>query len=291
MSRNIALCMEYDGTAFVGSQWQAEGRSVQGELEAAWTSLTGEARRWTFAGRTDAGVHALAQVANCQTETRHGLATIVRALNAISGPDLAIHAAWEMPAGFNARFSARQRSYRYLLDNAATPAASLRARAVHVDRPLDVAAMEAALAWIIGEHDFRAFAGSGQEGSTVRTCTAARLERQPLLGRQVIAVVLSANGFLRHMVRNLVGTLLLTGLGKCDPARFAALLAAGDRRAAGPTAPAHGLYLETISYDPAFAPLQMSERWDHMTYWRPYEAAPRPTRPAGAEGQAEEGSI
>ncbi|HEY1011273.1 MAG TPA: tRNA pseudouridine(38-40) synthase TruA [Herpetosiphonaceae bacterium] len=291
MSRNIALCFEYDGTAFVGSQWQAEGRSVQGEVEAAWARLTGEFRRWTFAGRTDAGVHALAQVANCQTETRHGLETIVRALNANSGSDLSIHAAWEMPAGFNARFSARQRSYRYLLDHAATPAASLRGKAVHVDRPLDLEAMAAALTCLPGEHDFSAFAGAGHEGSTVRFCTEARLERQTLLGRELVAVVLSANAFLRHMVRNLVGTLLLTGLGKCDPARFAAILAAGDRRDAGPTAPAHGLYLETISYDPAFAPLQMSERWDHLTYWRPYEAAPRPTRPAGAEGQAEEGSI
>lgn len=284
MERNIALCFEYDGTAFIGSQWQVTGRSVQAELEAAWTRLTGETQRFQLAGRTDTGVHALAQVANAPTATNHTLNTIVRALNALTSSDLSIHAAWEMPAGFNARFSARQRTYRYLLDVAATPAATLRSRATYIDRPLDLKAMDLALTYLVGEHDFRAFAGAGQPGSTVRTISTASLEPQTIMGRPLVGIVISANGFLRHMMRNMIGTLLMVGHNQITPQGFAAILESEDRRQAGPTAPPHGLYLETISYDPAFAPLQSSERWDHVSYWRIHQAAPLATTPQSAAG-------
>lgn len=278
MSRTIALCFEYDGTAFCGSQWQTDGRSVQGELETAWRRLTGETLRWTFAGRTDAGVHALAQVAHCQSETRHSLDTLARALNALTAADLTIHEAWELPGNFHARFSARQRSYRYLLDISPSPSALLHERVLAVGLPLDIAAMAQALELLVGEHDFAAFTGAGQVGGTLRTCSAASIAPGELLGRPLVTVNLSANAFLKHMIRNIVGTLLLVGQGRLDVAGWAAVFASRDRRQAGPTAPPHGLYLETISYDPMFAPLEASTRWDGKTYWRTYQESSKAAR-------------
>lgn len=278
MSRTIALCFEYDGTAFCGSQWQTDGRSVQSELETAWRRLTGETLRWTFAGRTDAGVHALAQVAHCQSETRHSLDTLVRALNALTAADLTIHEAWELPGNFHARFSARQRSYRYLLDISPSPSALLHQRVLAVGQPLDIAAMAQALELLIGEHDFAAFTGAGQVGGTLRTCSAASIASGELLGRPLVTVDLSANAFLKHMIRNIVGTLLMVGQGRLSLAEWAAVFASRDRRQAGPTAPPHGLYLETISYDPAFAPLEASSRWDGKTYWRTYPESSQEAR-------------
>lgn len=270
MRRTIALCFEYVGTAFVGSQWQREGRSVQGTLEAAWTQFTGDQQRWVFAGRTDAGVHALAQVAHTQSATTHDLNTIVRAINAIVGNDVCIHQAWEMPDTFHARFSARQRTYRYMLDVGSVQSALLQNHVVHIARPLNTEAMQTALDSLIGEHDFAAFAGAGQEGSTIRTCTVAQLEDGAMLGRSLLTIRLSANAFLKHMVRNIIGTVLLIGTDRLTLDEWRTIVASNDRRTAGPTAPSHGLYLETIEYDPGVAPLATSSRWDGLSYWRTY---------------------
>ena len=246
--RNIALRIEYDGTDFVGSQWQNNGRTVQGELEGAWTQLTQERRRINLAGRTDAGVHARGQVANVRTETTHDLATIQRGLNAILPEDIAVLAAWEVPLEFHARHSAIRRDYRYLIDNGRVASPLLRRHAVHVAQRLDRAAMAEALANLLGTHDFAAFAGSQQEGSTVRTCYLVNCTSVSVWGQPLIAIDIAANAFLRHMVRNIVGTLLLVGEGKLDAKGFAAVLASRDRRQAGRTAPAHGLYLMSVSY-------------------------------------------
>jgi tRNA pseudouridine38-40 synthase len=247
--RNIALRIAYDGTDFVGSQWQNNGRSVQGELEGAWEQLTQERRRINLAGRTDAGVHAHGQVASVRTETRHDLATIQRGLNAIVPQDIAVVAAWEVPYEFHARHSAIRRDYRYLIDNDRAGSPLLRQRAVHVPQHLDEAAMRAALKKLLGTHDFAAFAGAGQtEGSTIRTCYTAECAAHRLWEQSLIIIDLAANAFLRHMVRNIVGTLLLVGEGKIDAEDFAAVFAGRDRRRAGRTAPAHGLYLMSVSY-------------------------------------------
>ena len=249
VTRNIALRIAYDGTDFVGSQWQNNGRSVQGELEGAWEQLTQERKRMNLAGRTDAGVHAHGQVASIRTETRHDLATIQRGLNAIVPDDIAVQAAWEVEYDFHARHTAVRRDYRYLIDNGVAASPLLRYRAVHVPYQLDATAMSEALETLLGKHDFAAFAGAGQnEGSTVRTCHAAECARAGLWGQPLIQIDLAANAFLRHMVRNIVGTLLLVGEHKIDRAGFAALLAGRDRRRAGRTAPAHGLYLMSVSY-------------------------------------------
>lgn len=246
--RNVALRIEYDGTDFVGSQWQNNGRSVQGELEGAWEQLTQERRRVNLAGRTDAGVHARGQVASIRTETKLDTATLQRGLTAILPDDVAVLEAWEVPTDFHARHTAIRRDYRFLLDNGPVASPLLRNHAVHVGKRLDVKAMQGALSKLLGTHDFAAFAGAGQEGSTVRTCYLASCQSADVWGQPLIAVDIAANAFLRHMVRNIVGTLLLVGDGKMSDDGFAGILASRDRRRAGRTAPAHGLYLISVSY-------------------------------------------
>jgi tRNA pseudouridine38-40 synthase len=249
-TRNIALRLEYDGTHFAGSQFQQGVRTVQGELEAAWTRLTGETRRWAFAGRTDAGVHARGQVANARTTTRHGLDVVQRALNALLPDDLAVLDAWEADTRFHARFSARERAYRYLLLNEQWPAPLLRTRTVHVPEPLDAAAMHEAATLLVGEHDFAAFGTAPTAGgSTVRHCVRAGCRRDEEADRRIIVVDIAANGFLRHMVRAVVGTLILVGRRRLAPFDVAEILASRQRARGGPTAPPHGLYLETVLYD------------------------------------------
>jgi tRNA pseudouridine38-40 synthase len=245
--RNVALRIEYDGTDFVGSQWQSNGRSVQGELERSWEQLTQERRRINLAGRTDAGVHARGQVANVRSETRLDLESIRRGLTAILPKDVAVLEAWEVPDEFHARHSAIRRDYRFLIDNGRVGSPLLRRHAVHIARQLDTGAMQSALEVLLGTHDFAAFAGV-QEGSTVRTCYWASCQTVEVWGQPLIAIELAANAFLRHMVRNIVGTLLLAGEHRLGKEEFAAVLASRDRRKAGRTAPAHGLYLMSVSY-------------------------------------------
>ncbi|HEU5011933.1 MAG TPA: tRNA pseudouridine(38-40) synthase TruA [Roseiflexaceae bacterium] len=248
--RNIAFRIEYDGTDFVGSQWQNNGRSVQGALEEAWEQFTQERRRFVLSGRTDAGVHARGQVANVRTETQHDIATILRGMNAILPEDVAVQEVWKASFDFHARYDAIRRSYRYLIDVARVPSPLLRRHVVHVGHNLTIAAMHAAVQALCGTHDFAAFAAGTPEGSTVRTCYAASCGVVETLGRELIAIDIAANGFLHHMVRNIVGTLVLVGENKLDPDGWQAILASRDRRKAGRTAPAHGLYLMSVAYPP-----------------------------------------
>lgn len=205
--RNVVLQLEYDGTHFVGSQSQAQGRTVQDELERAWARLTGEERRWTFAGRTDAGVHAQGQVANVRTETAYPLTTMQRALNALLPPDIAVRKVWEAELAFHARASAVRREYRYTILNEAWPAPLLRATTWQIAAALDVVAMDEAARLLRGQHDFAAF-GVVDRGPTVRECFAASCAVHEQGAYRLIAVDLVANGFLRHMVRAVVGSTL-----------------------------------------------------------------------------------
>lgn len=247
--RNIAVRIAYDGTNFVGSQWQTHGRTIQSELEKAWEELTKEQKRFVLAGRTDAGVHALGQYANVRTDSQLPIATIRRGLNALVPRDISVFDAWEVPESFHARFSATRREYRYLIDTSLVALPFLRHQVVHVPSHLDVDAMKQALAVLVGEHDFAAFAGAGpSEGSTVRHCFWARCEMVEHFGRTLIAIDLAANAFLRHMVRNIVGTVLLVGQKRMPLDGFLQVLESRDRKQAGPTAPAHGLYLVSVVY-------------------------------------------
>jgi tRNA pseudouridine38-40 synthase len=247
--RNVALRLAYDGTDFIGSQYQNEGRSVQGALEQAWEELTQERRRVTLAGRTDAGVHAAGQVANIFTETAHSPRTILRGMNAKLPEDVAIQAARDVGQDFHARHSANRREYRYLIDNNDAWLPTLRNYVLYVEQKLDVAAMSEALPYLEGTHDFAAFSALvPDQRSTVRTCYTARLSEIELFGRRLIAIDLAANAFLQHMVRVIVGTALLVGRRKISPEGFQKILEGRDRKAAGPTTVPHGLTLVSVGY-------------------------------------------
>ncbi|MBA3946535.1 MAG: tRNA pseudouridine(38-40) synthase TruA [Herpetosiphonaceae bacterium] len=250
--RNIAVQLEYDGTHFVGSQYQAQGRTVQAEVEGAWQRLTGEDRRWTFAGRTDAGVHAQGQVANVCTTTTQTVATVQRALNALLPPDIAVRATWEVSAEFHARRSAVQRRYRYTILNQVAPSALQRYRWWHVWTPLDLGAMREAARYLVGEHDFGSF-GVVDQGSTVRRCMLAHCLGQERDGYALVVIDLAANGFLRHMVRTITAILVDVGRGKLVPSDVRPLLERADRSLVQVMAPAHGLSLMAVQYGTAAA--------------------------------------
>jgi tRNA pseudouridine38-40 synthase len=240
------LILEYDGTGLVGWQRQPEGVSVQAALETAIEKFCGEAARVHGAGRTDAGVHALAQVAHVDLAREHPTDTIRGALNHHLRPApisvLAVEAAAPV---FDARRSAVERVYRYRILNRRPPPMLDRMRVWHVAPPLDVAAMQAGARHLIGRHDFSTFRDSlCQAKSPVKTLDALDVTR----AGEEIHIEARARSFLHHQVRNMAGTLKLVGLGQWRPDDVAAALAARDRRAGGPTAPAEGLYLVEVKY-------------------------------------------
>lgn len=248
--RGIALLLEYDGTAFAGSQVQPGERTVQGVLEGALEEFTGERERIAFAGRTDAGVHASGQVAALSTGSTHSPATFRDALNHFLPEDVVVRAAAEVPVGFDPRRHASGRVYRYRLEDglgAVVRRPLGRLRAWQLGRPLDVPAMAAALAQLpLGvEQDWAAFAGATPEGySTVRTMFGAGVER---CGPHDVQVTLEATGFLPHQVRMTVGALERVGGGRLSPQEFAGLVD-GTPGSAGSAAPPQGLTLVSVGY-------------------------------------------
>jgi tRNA pseudouridine38-40 synthase len=257
--RTVKLTMAYDGTRFVGWQRQASGESIQGWLERALERLEGAPVTVHGAGRTDAGVHALAQVASVSLGGTHDSATLIRALNAQLPPDIRIRAVEDVALDFHARFSARRKTYRYLVRQAPFADPFERTFAWHVPEPLRISDMIAAAAALQGTHDFSAFRSAGSEvTTTVRTIFRSELrglsggagvpETNPV--GVLLAYDVEGDGFLRHMVRAIAGTLVEVGRGARTVESVAALLRAGTARAeAGPTAPAHGLYLVGVAYD------------------------------------------
>jgi tRNA pseudouridine38-40 synthase len=241
------LTIEYDGTGLVGWQRQANGVSVQEALETAVAAFCGEAVTVHGAGRTDAGVHALAQVAHLDLTRAMPLETIRNAVNHHLRPHaISVLAVAEAPPGFNARISARQRVYCYRILNRRAPPALERDRVWHVAPPLDVAAMQDGARHLIGHHDFSTFRDSlCQAKSPVKTLDVLGIAR---VGDE-IRIEARARSFLHHQVRNMAGTLKLVGLGRWHPGDVARALEARDRRAGGPTAPAAGLTLVTVRYE------------------------------------------
>jgi tRNA pseudouridine38-40 synthase len=241
------LTVEYDGTPYVGWQRQDNGPSVQGHLEGAVHRLTGESVIVTGAGRTDAGVHALGQVAHFDLEREWGPFRLMEALNFHLKPEaIALVDCQTAKPDFHARFSATGRHYRYLIANRRAPLTVDRDRQLEVTRELDTEAMHEAAQILVGRHDFTSFRASlCQAKSPVKTLSRLSVFRQM---RDVIAIEASAPSFLHHQVRNIVGSLLLVGTGKWGAADLQEALNARDRAAAGPTAPAHGLYLIAVDY-------------------------------------------
>lgn len=243
----MRLRLAYDGTDFHGWQSQPSVRTVQGELAAALARVVGEPVRVAGASRTDAGVHAREQVASVRIAATIRCDELTRALNALTREDMVILDADEMPADFHARFSSIGKRYRYRIRNEPLREPWSRAHAWHVARPLDLPAIRADASVLVGRHDFSSFQATGsQVASPVRDLRSIEVHRD---GAE-ISIVLVADGFLRHMVRNIVGTLVEVGLRHRSVGSTLAALAARDRGSAGPTAPAHGLWLEQVFYPP-----------------------------------------
>ncbi len=240
------ITIEYDGTPFVGWQIQDNGPTVQGLIIAAILAFTGEKVAVQGAGRTDAGVHALGQVAHFDLKAERDTDTVCDALNAHLRPHpIAIVAAEKMPPTFDARFSAIKRHYLYRIENRRADLALDRNRAWRYSRPLDAAAMHAAAKQLIGNHDFTTFrAAECQAKSPVKTLDRLDVARSG----DEIRVIAEARSFLHHQVRSMVGSLVLVGEGKWRAEDLADALAARDRSKCGPVAPPDGLYLVRVEY-------------------------------------------
>jgi tRNA pseudouridine38-40 synthase len=244
---NLKLTLEYDGAAFVGWQAQAEGRTVQAVLEGAIERLCGEPVRITGAGRTDSGVHARGQVASLSTSRTLPLKAWTAGLNALLPDDVACVRAEEAPEGFDARRWARGKRYVFSILQTQVRRPLERGRAWEIRRPLDVPAMQEAAPQLLGSHDFSSFrAADCPAKHAVREVRKLEVRSQ---GERVLVTV-EATAFLKHMVRNLVGTLVEVGHGRRPVDSLGALLAARDRNLAGPTAPPHGLSLDEVFYLP-----------------------------------------
>ena len=243
--RRLAIGIEYDGTAYNGWQIQPHAPSIQQSLNEAISVVAAETIECVGAGRTDTGVHATGQVAHFDTRAERTERSWLLGINSNLPADINIRWARETGDDFHARFSARSRSYRYVILNRPVRSALERHRSWWVLKPLDEQLMQQAADLLIGEHDFSSFrAAACQASSPVRTITELTVRRTG----EHIEVVCSANAFLHHMVRNLVGSLARVGCGDADVGWLAEVLAARDRRVSGITAPAPGLTLTAVGY-------------------------------------------
>lgn len=248
MTRVLKLTLQYDGTEYVGWQRQLSGTSIQGLIEDALHPIEGAPVTVHGAGRTDAGVHALGQVCSFKLTATIDPATLARALNAVLPADVRVASAEEAPDGFHARFDATGKVYDYRIVNGPFISPFVRRYAWHVIPPVDIAAMQEAAQALIGEHDFTTFRGAGSEAHTsVRTIT-----RVAWSGRggaeDPLTMRFEGNGFLRHMVRSIAGTLVEIGLGRWPARVMKEILESRDRTRAGKTAPAQGLFLVEVRY-------------------------------------------
>jgi len=254
----IALGLEYDGTPFEGWQTQPHGRTVQDALERAIAHFTGETIATICAGRTDAGVHALGQVVHFDTSCVRPEQAWVRGVNRFLPEQIAV--AWARPVtpDFHARYGARVRHYEYWILNQPVRSPLLDRRTGWVFRALEVEAMQAAAAALLGTHDFSSFRSAQcQSATAVRNLMACDVQRMP---GALVRVRMSANAFLHHMVRNIVGALVAVGTGRHDPAWMAQLLDARDRTRAEATIDPAGLYLVAVEYDACFG-LPQARSW------------------------------
>jgi tRNA pseudouridine38-40 synthase len=266
--RTLKITLAYDGTAYVGWQRQSSGMSIQGLVEEVLARIDGAPMTVHGAGRTDAGVHAIGQIASARVSTGLDAPTLRRALNAMLPPDVRVLSVEDKAPDFHARYDAVGKTYEYRIWQGDVQPPFVRAWSWHIPRHLDVVAMDAAARAIEGTHDFTVFQSRrGSLKAAVRTVMSARVrasaprcgtEADPLQSwpsepgsRAWLVVTVEANGFLRHMVRAIVGTLVEVGDGRREAGSMAALLDSRDRVASGPTAPAHGLLLVRVAYPPS----------------------------------------
>lgn len=245
--RTLKLLIEYDGTNYLGWQVQAKGPTLQGMIEEKLKHLTGENVHLIGSGRTDAGAHAMGQVAHFRTRSRMDLLSIQRALNSLLPPDIAIKEVEEAEEDFHARKQAKSKIYEYRILNRPLRSVFHRWYAWHIPQTLDWEEIRKATQKLIGEHDFSSFRSTGTPTKTaVRTVSRAEWKR----GKDgLMQFEIEASGFLKQMVRAIVGTLVEVGRGKIDADEFQRILESKDRKKAGPTAPAHGLFLKEVKYE------------------------------------------
>jgi tRNA pseudouridine38-40 synthase len=242
---NIKITLEYDGTQYHGWQVQPHGPSIQSVTERAVSTFFGTPTRINGSGRTDAGVHALGQVANFVAAQSYACHRILRGLNALTPPDISIKEVETAAASFDARRDARSRVYEYHILNRSTPSPFYLKRAWHVHEPLDVGAMTDAMSCLLGEHDFSSFRAAGCEAAH----PVRRIYHTSVVKRgDLLVCTIEATAFLRHMVRNIAGTLVDVGRGLRTAESFEELIGARDRTQAGQTAPACGLFLIRVNY-------------------------------------------
>ena len=250
--RNIKLLLAFDGTGYAGWQKQKSDKTIQGVIEDKLHIMTGEELRLHGAGRTDAGVHALGMVANFHTEANIPCQGFVKGLNSLLPTDIRVLEACEVDQNFHARRNAKTKTYWYNFINGPVQLPTERLYAAHIPGNLDFEAMQSGLTYLTGTHDFSSFEGTGSRDrelsgrGAIRSILEAFLET-PGTGDNY-RFVITGDGFLRHMVRNIVGTILDVGKGRLPYSDVADILAAKDRSAAGPTAPASGLFLKEVFY-------------------------------------------
>jgi tRNA pseudouridine38-40 synthase len=244
--RNIKLTIEYDGGIYHGWQIQPGLRTIQGVVLEQIAQITQQKANLIGAGRTDAGVHALGQVASFKTESTIDLLALQRGLNSLLPSDIVVKAVEEVGEEFHARFSARSKVYQYRILNQPDPSAIWRDYAWFIPHELDLPSMQRCGKLLIGSHDFSSFRASGDESRhSIREVISLEIERRE---GNFVVLTIEANAFLRGMVRSIVGTLVEVGRGKTSIAEFKEIFEAQDRRRGGMTAPAHGLFLVEVKY-------------------------------------------
>jgi tRNA pseudouridine38-40 synthase len=244
--KNFKITIEYDGTSYHGWQRQKNERTIQEEIEKALLTMTGKKTVLTASGRTDAGVHALGQVANFTCDTDLSPQAFQNGLNSLTKDDIVIISCYIVDENFHSRFDAKSKTYNYRILNRILPAAINRQYAWFIRKELDLDAIRHAARHIIGTHDFKAFEGTGSPRShTKRRVFKAEISEQD---NELIVFEIEADGFLRFMVRNITGTLVDVGLGKITTNDFKKILLSKNRSMAGATAPPHGLFLIKVKY-------------------------------------------
>ncbi len=247
--RNLRLTIAYVGKNFVGWQVQKNGMSVQESLETAWAKITQEKVRITASGRTDSGVHALAQVCQVNSDTQMDFELLRRAINAHTPYEIEVLLIEEAPANFHAIRDAVEKTYRYKINWGHPRDVFQLDWAWYIPQALNVPAMADAAQYFIGEHDFESFAASNRSTkTTVRTITRLEVNNTDKPPFNNFEVEVTANGFLYNMVRNIVGTLIVVGMGHQKPEWIKTVIAGKDRQLGGMAAPAHGLYMVNVRY-------------------------------------------
>jgi len=246
LQKNFKITIEYDGTDFHGWQIQPKDRTIQGEIEKALLIMTNSHVEVHGSGRTDAGVHALNQTASFSCDTKIPAEAFKKGINCLIPEGIVIKECIEVPLDFHARFSAKSKTYEYRIINSHLRPVIGRNYVWHLWKPLDVEKMKKAASFIKGKHDFKSFEAAGSpRAHTIRTISYLEVYYD---GKENIKIEVSADGFLRYMVRNITGTLAQVGLGKISPDEIYEIIEKKDRGSAGMTAPPHGLFLKEVIY-------------------------------------------